>query len=142
MFNSYSTYYQVVGKMKKTVAFLVCVLLVAIVGSSIVSAQALFTCGTYCIQLGYSTGTCRQTKHDCFANGEDWQNGGNMYCNEGPVGGGAGNYCCYPGQTSTTTIPVTTTTIPDIPVPEFPSAVIPFAALFATMGIVVFLTKK
>lgn len=51
------------------------------------------TCNQYCINGGYSAGTCRANSNQCSNNGESYLSGGNPYCTGG---GGADTCCCAP----------------------------------------------
>lgn len=48
------------------------------------------TCGEYCIELGYSSGICRNNSNQCRRRGEVYQSGGNIYC----IGGPSADTCC------------------------------------------------
>lgn len=96
------------------------------------------SCESYCIDQGYDWGVCRQTPGSCSENNEAWENNGNKFCNEGP-GGGAGNCCCGPAESTTTM--ESTTTIPEIISPEFPSVAVPFILLAGIAGVMAVVRK-
>lgn len=56
--------------------------------------EQIDSCEEYCVELGYDSGTCRQNKHECEANDENWLGNGNKYCNLAQET--AGSCCCSP----------------------------------------------
>ena len=56
------------------------------------SGGGIQTCDEYCLDLGYSAGTCRQSSNKCTQNGETYEAGGDLYC----IGPSASACCCAP----------------------------------------------
>lgn len=54
------------------------------------SPSPTLTCPSYCISLGYSTGSCEKNAAQCNKNGQIYQSGGNIYC----TGGSTADTCC------------------------------------------------
>jgi len=48
------------------------------------------SCSQYCVNQGYSSGTCRQNSNKCSQNGETHESGGDSFC----TGGANADTCC------------------------------------------------